>query len=165
MLNLSIEILPIGVIATPFKFSKGTPLQPIKSDVVGEAKLFDEFAQGFESLDGFSHIILLYWCHKTTATSMMIKPYLDTRSRGIFSTRAPSRPNPIGISVVELVQIEGNAVRFKGADMLNESPLLDIKPFIPEVDNRSEASSGWLSGKFNEQNSRYTADDRFEKNT
>jgi tRNA-Thr(GGU) m(6)t(6)A37 methyltransferase TsaA len=162
---MSIEIKPIGVISTPFKTSDGVPIQSIKSNTLGEAKILETYLDGLESLDGFSHIILLYWCHKANPPSMMVKPYLDTREHGLFSTRAPSRPNPIGLSIVELVRIEGNVVSFKGADMLDGSPLLDIKPFVPEFDNRDEATSGWLSKSFKEQDHKFMADDRFEKNS
>jgi len=156
------NLKPIGVIYTPFETSEGVPIQSIKSDTLGEVKLSEEYKEGLESLDGFSHIILLYWCHKAGSTSMMVKPYLDAKKHGLFSTRAPSRPNPIGLSIVELLKIENSIVRFKGADMLNGSPLLDIKPFVPEFDNRLDATSGWLSKAFKEQGSSFTADDRFE---
>jgi tRNA-Thr(GGU) m(6)t(6)A37 methyltransferase TsaA len=156
-------ITSIGLIATPFENSEGVPIQSIKSDTPGEARLLEEYSEGLESLDGFSHIILLYWCHKAGPPSMMVKPYLDSKKHGLFSTRAPSRPNPIGLSIVELVEVERNIVRFKGADMLDGSPLLDIKPFVPEFDNRSDATSGWLSKAFKEHDYSFTADARFEE--
>ena len=161
--QMAIRINPIGVIKTPFKNSEGVPIQSTKSDAIGEALLNEEFTDGLDSLDGFSHIILLYWCHKANPPAMMIKPYLDTEKHGLFSTRAPSRPNPIGLSIVELIQVEGNALRFKGADMLDGTPLLDIKPFVPEFDNRINATSGWLSKSFKELDEGYLADGRFER--
>ncbi|MFX1368999.1 MAG: tRNA (N6-threonylcarbamoyladenosine(37)-N6)-methyltransferase TrmO [Promethearchaeota archaeon] len=160
---MTIKIKQIGVIYTPFKSSEGVPIQSTKSDAIGEALLNEEYARGLDSLDGFSHIILLYWCHKANPPSMMVKPYLDTKEHGIFSTRAPSRPNPIGLSIVELIQVEETGLRFKGADMLDGTPLLDIKPFVPEFDNRISATSGWLSRSLKKQSQSFISDDRFEK--
>ena len=162
---MSMKIKPIGVINTPFKTSEGVPIQSVKSDKLGEARLIEEYVEGLVSLEGFSHIILLYWCHKTSPPLMIVKPYLDTKEHGLFSTRAPSRPNPIGLSIVELIQVEKNVLRFRGADMLDGTPLLDIKPFVPEFDNRINATSGWLSKSFKEQNRDYIADERFERNS
>jgi tRNA-Thr(GGU) m(6)t(6)A37 methyltransferase TsaA len=159
--TISFEIEPIGIIKTPFTSKDKIPIQASKSDVIAEFEIFPEYSLGLDSLDGFSHIILLYWFHKAKPASLKVIPFLDTQERGLFSTRAPSRPNPLGISIVKVIEIKGNIVRFEGADMLNDTPLLDIKPFIPEFDNRCEASSGWLDDSNFNNVDEYTGDDRF----
>ena len=155
------EIRPIGVIRTPFKSKEGIPIQTSKSDTIAEAEVLPEYIEGLDSLDGFSHIILLYWFHRAKSYNLIVRPFLDTQERGFFSTRAPTRPNPIGLSIVKLVQIEENIVKFTGADMLNDTPLIDIKPFVPEFDNRLDATSGWLTGSLHAEKHDYRGDDRF----
>jgi tRNA-Thr(GGU) m(6)t(6)A37 methyltransferase TsaA len=157
------EIKSIGNIRTPFKSSKDTPIQSSKSDVLGYVEVSEEFGDGLKSLDGFSHIILLYWFHKAKVPKMRLKPYLDTESHGLFAIRAPSRPNPIGISIVKLLSIEGTRLNIEGVDMLDETPLLDIKPFVPEFDNRPLATSGWLGKSSLVNDHSFKADARFEK--
>ena len=156
-----LEIKPIGVIRTPYRSKEGIPIQASKSETIAEAEVFPEYTEGLESLDGFSHIILLYWFHKAKSSKLTVTPFLDTQKRGLFSTRAPTRPNPIGISIVELVRIEENIVKFTGADMLNDTPLIDIKPFVPDFDNRIDATSGWLAESVNDEKHDYCGDDRF----
>lgn len=158
---MSLEIKPIGVIRTPFKSEDKIPIQSSKSEVIAEVEVFSEYSAGLESLDGFSHIILLYWFHKAQPLNLRVTPFLDTRERGLFSTRAPSRPNPIGLSIVRIMKIEGNIVRCLGADMLNDTPLIDIKPFVPEFDNRLDATSGWLTESLCAERHDYLGDDRF----
>jgi tRNA-Thr(GGU) m(6)t(6)A37 methyltransferase TsaA len=158
---MSLEINPIGVIRTPFESSDKLPIQAHKSDIIAEAEILPEFSEALDSLDDFSHAILLYWFHRAQPTKLRVTPFLDTQERGLFSTRAPSRPNPIGLSVVKILQIKGNIVRFEGADMLNDTPLIDIKPFVPEFDNRLDATSGWLTNSLFSQNHDYLGDDRF----
>ncbi len=160
---MTIEIKPIGVIRTSFQSKDTIPIQSSKSDTIGEVEVFPDYSEGLESLDGFSHAILLYWFHKAQKFRLKVTPYLDTKERGLFSTRAPSRPNPIGLSIVRIIQIEGNIVNFEGADMLNETPLIDIKPFVPEFDNREDATSGWLTDSFIAKENDYLGDDRFLK--
>jgi tRNA-Thr(GGU) m(6)t(6)A37 methyltransferase TsaA len=158
---MSLEIIPIGVIRTPFKSSDRIPIQSIKSKTTGEVELLSEYTEGLESLNKFSYAFLIYWFHRAKPVSLKVKPFLDTQERGLFSTRAPSRPNPIGFSIVRIIEIKGNIVRFEGADMLNETPLIDIKPFVPEFDNRPDASSGWLvDSQFSKAND-CVGDDRF----
>jgi tRNA-Thr(GGU) m(6)t(6)A37 methyltransferase TsaA len=129
---------------------------------MGEAVVYEEFSPGLESLDSFTHAILIYWFHRSTGPRLLLTPYLDSRERGVFSTRAPSRPNPIGLSVIEIKEVRPDRVLFKGADMLNNTPLLDIKPFVPEFDNRPEASSGWLEKPLHDSSQSFAADDRFQ---
>ncbi|MGQ4912127.1 MAG: tRNA (N6-threonylcarbamoyladenosine(37)-N6)-methyltransferase TrmO [Candidatus Thorarchaeota archaeon] len=151
----------IGVIRSPFKSGHEVPIQAVMSDVIGEAVVFPEYTEGLESLDGFSHVILLYWCHRARPVRMLVRPYLDDCEHGLFSTRAPSRPNPIGLSTVRLKSLDGNRLVFQGADMIDETPLLDIKPFVPEFDNRLDATSGWLTERVTGQPK--LADDRFHQ--
>jgi tRNA-Thr(GGU) m(6)t(6)A37 methyltransferase TsaA len=158
---MSLEISPIGVIRTPFKSSDEIPIQSSKSDTIAEAEILPEYSEGLDSLDGFSHAILLYWFHRAQSAKLKVIPFLDTKKRGLFSTRAPSRPNPIGLSIVRIVQVKGNILRFKGADMLNDTPLIDIKPFVPEFDNRVDATSGWLAEFLHAEDHDYRGDDRF----
>jgi tRNA-Thr(GGU) m(6)t(6)A37 methyltransferase TsaA len=141
---VSFKVSPIGLIHTPFKPGENAPIQPAFSDVEGEAVIFSEFVDGLHSLEGFSHIILVYWFHKAKSPKLKVQPYLDQTEHGLFATRAPSRPNPIGISVVELIRIDEDKIVFKGADMLDGTPLLDIKPYVPGFDGVSDARVGWL---------------------
>lgn len=160
---MALEIRPIGIIHTPLTSSLDCKIQSRWSDVVGEAQIFAEYMEGLESLSGFSHIILLYWFHRAKHTVMRVRPYLDSKERGVFSTRAPSRPNPIGLSVVKLLSIDHSTILFEGADMFDESPLIDIKPFVPQFDNRLDATSGWLSQSFENPDCTFRADERFEE--
>ncbi|MCK9451520.1 MAG: tRNA (N6-threonylcarbamoyladenosine(37)-N6)-methyltransferase TrmO [Bacteroidales bacterium] len=145
----SINIKPIGVIRAQYSDSKSTPIQPFfaKGSLLSVATLNEEFIDGLDGLEQFTHIILLYWLHKSRAPKLRQKPFLDEKEYGVFAIRSPHRPNPIGMSVVELVKIEENRVYFYQADMLDNSPLLDIKPFVPDFDNRPNAGMGWLAGK------------------
>ena len=156
-------VKPIGVIRTPFKSSENTPIQSSKSDTKGHVYVAPEYIEALKSLDGFSHIILVYWFHRAKPPKMLQKPFLDTEEHGLFSIRSPSRPNPIGISTVKLINIEGTRLDFEGVDMLDETPLLDIKPFVPEFDNRTQATSGWLTKSSLVKNHSHIADSRFEK--
>ena len=151
------------MIRTSFKSNDKIPIQASKSEALGEIEVFHEYSQGLDSLDGFSHMILLYWFHKTKTPKMKITPFLDTKERGLFSTRAPSRPNPIGFSIVRICGINGNTIEFEGADMLNDTPLIDIKPFVPEFDNREAATSGWLEKPIATKKDDFLGDDRFIK--
>ena len=139
------EFSIIGVIHTPHKDPKGTPIQPIGAlDIEGIIELQPKYLKGLKDLDGFSHIILLYHFHKSKQYNLQVKPYMDQEKRGLFATRYPARPNPIGLSVVRLSKIIGNRLYILDVDMLDGTPLLDIKPFIPEIDNRENARIGWL---------------------
>ncbi|MGY5874132.1 MAG: tRNA (N6-threonylcarbamoyladenosine(37)-N6)-methyltransferase TrmO [Candidatus Thorarchaeota archaeon] len=158
---MQISMHPIGVIRSPYSQSENTPIQPCFSDEIGYAEIEEEYVDGLESLDGFSHIILLYWCHRARLPRMKVTPYLDKREHGLFATRAPSRPNPIGFSIVKLLKIEGNRLTFGDTDILDETPLLDIKPYVPKFDNRPDATSGWLTDSLSDADQRGIADSRF----
>ena len=143
-----IEYTQIGIIRTPFKTPAGTPIQPTGADdVEAKVKIFPEYCQGLADLEGFSHIILLYLFHLSKEFKLKVKPFLDGELRGLFATRAPARPNPVGISVVRLVRIDGAVLYIKEIDVVDKTPLLDIKPYIPEFDIRKVDSTGWIGEK------------------
>jgi tRNA-Thr(GGU) m(6)t(6)A37 methyltransferase TsaA len=140
-----IRYRPIGIIHSPFGEPKGTPIQPSAAlGVEGTVEVFPKYADGLKDLEGFSHIILLYHFHLSKEPSLEVKPYMDEQPRGVFATRAPSRPNPIGISVVPLVKIEGNVLHVRNVDIVDKTPLLDIKPYVPDFDVRDVEKTGWL---------------------
>ncbi len=155
------QILPIGVIKTPFNDLKGMPIQPSgASETEGTLVINPEYEQGLNDIQGFSHIILLYHFHKSTGYDLMVTPFLDTKKRGLFSTRAPRRPNSIGLSIVELTGREKNELFVKGIDVLNNTPLIDIKPYVPKFDVRAVTSTGWLE-EAQKQAVTMKSDDRF----
>ena len=136
---------PIGVIHSPFEEPKGTPIQPPGAGgVKGSVEVFPAYVEGLKDLDGFSHIILIYHFHLAKSSSMLMKPFMDDQSHGIFAIRAPSRPNPIGISVVRLVKVKGNILHIEDVDIIDGTPLLDIKPYVPEFDPPEVEARGWL---------------------
>jgi len=139
-----VQYEPIGVIKTPYKMKKGTPIQPPGArDVKGTVELNPEYTDGLKDLDGFTHIILVYHFHRTDGHSLHVQPYMDQTKRGVFATRIPGRPNPIGISVVRLDEIQGNTLHVRDVDILDGTHLLDIKPYVPEFD----AEIGWLTNR------------------
>lgn len=143
-----ITLHPIGYIYTPFKDPKDAPIQPRRGKgVKGRIKLLPEFAEGLADLDGFSHIYLLYYLHLIENCKLRVVPFLDDTPRGLFATRAPCRPNPIGLSVVRLTKIEGSTLYIEDLDMVDGSPLLDIKPYVSEFDDIADNRIGWLTGK------------------
>ena len=146
----TIEFKSIGIIHSPFKNLEGMPIQPIGArGIKGEIHLNYEYKEGLEDLDGFTHIILIYFLHLSKGHLLKVKPFLDTEQRGIFATRAPKRPNPIGISVVRLEKIENNKIYISDIDIVDGTPLLDIKPYIPNFDrhNDDEIRIGWFEDK------------------
>jgi tRNA-Thr(GGU) m(6)t(6)A37 methyltransferase TsaA len=157
-----IRYRPIGVIHSPFKQTKGMPIQPPGArGVAGTVEVSPEYGDGLKDLDGFSHIFLLYHFHLSQGYSLTVKPYLDDSLRGVFATRAPRRPNAIGISVVRLVEIEGCTLHIEDLDIADSTPLLDIKPYVPEFDSREAERIGWLAGKA-EKAAEVGADERFK---
>jgi tRNA-Thr(GGU) m(6)t(6)A37 methyltransferase TsaA len=143
-----IKYRPIGIVHSPFKEPKGTPIQPSGAEGIGgTVEVFREYAEGLRDLEGFSHIILIYHFHLAKKPSLRVKPFLDDEARGIFAMRGPSRPNPIGISTVRLLRIEGNTLHIQDVDIVDKTPLLDIKPYVPEFDIREVESIGWLGKK------------------
>jgi len=138
---------PIGVIRSPFTEKSTTPIQPTRSTAIGQVIIDPEYAQGLRDIEDFSHIILIYVFHKSSGYSLEVKPFLDDRLHGLFTTRYPERPNPIGISIVQLLQRQGNVLDIQGVDVLDGTPLLDIKPYMFEFDVREDASSGWYESR------------------
>jgi tRNA-Thr(GGU) m(6)t(6)A37 methyltransferase TsaA len=138
---------PIGFIHSPFKQPYGTPIQSAAAqDAQGVVEVFPEYAEGLKDIDGFSHIILIYHFHLSRRFSLIVKPFLDNPSHGVFACRAPARPNPIGISVVRLIKVEGERLYIRDVDIVDGTPLLDIKPYVPEFDKRETEKKGWLEG-------------------
>jgi len=163
MLNSNTKICynPIGVIESQFKKMDGVPIQPAGANgSQGKVRLFDEYSEGLSDLDGFSHIILLYHFHMSEGFSLKVTPFLDDSQHGVFATRAPKRPNGIGMSVVKLLKIKKNILYVENVDILNGTPLLDIKPFVTHFDNIENEKNGWLSKNLQDSN-KIKSDDRF----
>lgn len=140
-----IDFRPIGTIHTPFTDRKGMPIQPAGgAGVQGTIEIFPGFRDGLADLDGFSHIVLLYHFHRSDGYKLRVTPFMDTVKRGLFATRAPRRPNAIGLSVVKLNKIEGCTLHIENIDILDGTPLLDIKPYVPEFDYVQDIRTGWL---------------------
>ena len=152
------KLKPIGIIHTPYKKDGEAPHQAYRSKEVGEIEIFKEYAEGLKDIEGFSHLIILYLFHKSVKRSvkkehflnsfgLLVKPYLDDTPRGLFATRSPNRPNPIGLTVVELLERKENILKVRYIDMLDGTPLLDIKPYVPKFDQKTGVKIGWLEGK------------------
>ena len=136
---------PIGVIRSPFKESRGTPIQPASAEgVEGKVEVFEEYVDGLKDLDGFSKMILIYHFHLAREPKMTVLPFMDDVEHGVFATRAPARPNPIGISVVDLLSVEGKVLRVRNIDIVDNTPLLDIKPYTTKFDVFEIEKEGWL---------------------
>jgi len=158
---------PIGVIHTPFQREAGTPIQPIMAsdEVVGRVEVFPEYVDGLKDLEAFDRVWLLYWCHRARRVGpdrLRVQPYMDSAERGLFATRAPSRPNPIGMSPVRLQRIEGNVLYVAQIDILDGTPLLDIKPYVPRFDAFPDSACGWLERQVHRKRG-VRADGRFEQ--
>jgi tRNA-Thr(GGU) m(6)t(6)A37 methyltransferase TsaA len=136
---------PIGVIRSPFTDKSQTPIQASRSRAVGQVEVYPEFSEGLQDVEGFSHIILLYAFHCSSGYTLRVKPFLDDQWRGLFATRYPCRPNPLGLSVVRLLARRDNVLEIEGVDVLDGTPLLDIKPYVPEFDVRMEVRTGWYA--------------------
>ncbi|MCX7045992.1 MAG: tRNA (N6-threonylcarbamoyladenosine(37)-N6)-methyltransferase TrmO [Candidatus Sumerlaeota bacterium] len=142
---MKIIFQPIGVIHSPFAALDGMPIQPAGAGgIEGTVEVFPEYEGGMKDLDGFSHVILLYHFHRSEGFQLQVIPFLDSKPRGVFATRAPRRPNPIGLSVVKLLEIKGRILRVENVDILDGTPLLDIKPYVPEFDEQTSVRAGWL---------------------
>jgi len=156
---MKIEYRPIGIVHSPFRHPEGTPIQPGRAKgAEGTVEVFREYEDALGDLAGFSHIILLCHLHKSRGYRLKVVPFLDTEPRGLFATRAPNRPNSIGLSIVRLLAVNGNILSVTGVDLLDGTPLLDIKPYVREFDEQTGAHSGWLESA---GIARDTADGRF----
>ena len=134
---------PIGTIHSPFTEKDRTPIQAARSAAIGLVEVYPAFAEGLKDIEDLSHIYLLYVFHKSSGYTLQVKPFLDDREHGIFATRYPYRPNPIGISTVRLISRQGNILTIEGVDVLDGTPLLDIKPYVPDFDLRTDVRAGW----------------------
>ena len=143
---MQVTYTPIGVIRSPFQTPEGMPIQPAGAvGIEGAIDIFEPYEQGLADLEGFSHIILIYHFHKVNGWDLTVTPFLDTEPLGLFATRAPRRPNPVGLSVVRLLSREGRRLRIEGVDVLDGTPLIDIKPYSPEFDHAESARTGWMA--------------------
>jgi tRNA-Thr(GGU) m(6)t(6)A37 methyltransferase TsaA len=142
----------IGAIRSPFIDQDTTPIQSIFSEAEGTVEVFPEYAEGLQGIEGFSHIILLYHFHRADGYRLRERPFADgSKERGIFAIRHCNRPNPIGISIVKVASVEGNTVRVRGIDVLDGTPLLDIKPYVRQFDHRDDVRSGWVDARHLEE--------------
>lgn len=140
-----IRLKPVGVVHSPFKEPNGTPIQPTAAlDVEGSVEVFPEYVDGLKDLEGFSHIILLCYMHMAGRPKLHVRPFMDDELHGVFAVRAPARPNSIGLSTVRLDRIEGNMLYVRDLDIVDGTPLLDIKPYVPKFDHREVTRTGWL---------------------
>ena len=152
-------LTPIGIIRSPYREIAGTPIQPVfAADAEGEVEVFEAYAEGLRDLDGFERIWLVYAFHRAGPARLRLVPFRDTVERGVFATRAPCRPNAIGLSCVRLLSVAGRVLRVAGVDVLDGTPLLDIKPYAPAFDAFPDSRAGWLDAGRAE---RTRADDRF----
>jgi tRNA-Thr(GGU) m(6)t(6)A37 methyltransferase TsaA len=159
---MGFEYTPIGIIHCPFNEPENMPIQPAGAKgTQGTIEIFKEYQDGLKDLEGFSHVILLYHFHRSGGFKLQVIPFMDTELRGIFATRAPRRPNPIGLSVVELDRIENGLLHIRNVDILDGTPLLDIKPYVPEFDFQKDIRIGWLE-KARDHVSTRKSDDRFK---
>ncbi|HIC96487.1 TPA: tRNA (N6-threonylcarbamoyladenosine(37)-N6)-methyltransferase TrmO [Candidatus Bipolaricaulota bacterium] len=143
-----VKLKPIGIIHTPHKRLEDVPIQPCMSGCIGEIEVDRQYQEGLKDIEGFSHIVILYLFHRSRGYSLSVKPFLDDKPRGLFATRHPRRPNPIGISTVKLLERERNVLKVLGIDVLDGTPLIDIKPHVPQFDHwDEEVRIGWLEGK------------------
>jgi tRNA-Thr(GGU) m(6)t(6)A37 methyltransferase TsaA len=141
----AISMCPIGTIHSPFTEQSGTPIQPsVGKDVTGHIELLPDYQRALRDLDGFERIWLIYVFDRAHSWKPLVKPYRDTVERGLFSTRAPSRPCSLGMSAVKLLGVQGCRLEVQGLDVLDGTPLLDIKPYVPEFDAHPESKAGWL---------------------
>lgn len=153
---------PIGVIHSPFKDIEGMPIQASAAEnTAGTVEIEPRFEAGLKDIRGFSHLVLIYHFHLSKGFSLRVKPFLDSELHGVFATRAPKRPNPIGMSIVRLVSIRGRVLKIRDLDIVDGTPLLDLKPYVPEFDQRKASGIGWLS-KVVDQARQARADNRFE---
>jgi tRNA-Thr(GGU) m(6)t(6)A37 methyltransferase TsaA len=157
----AVRYRPIGIIRTPFREPAGTPVQTTSSvGSAGHVDIDPAFAPGLRDLDGFSHVILLYHLHRVGVTRLTLTPFLDDREHGVFATRSPARPNPIGLSVVRLTGIDRTRLDIEDVDMIDGTPLLDLKPYVPAFDARDDVRVGWYAERLDRIEGAI-ADDRF----
>ncbi|WP_372750856.1 tRNA (N6-threonylcarbamoyladenosine(37)-N6)-methyltransferase TrmO [Labilibaculum sp.] len=158
-----IKLESIGIIRTSYQTIENMPIQPMGA--IGKKAYIEldaSYVDGLKDLEEFSHISLIYHLHKVRDYQLRVVPFMDNEEHGVFATRSPRRPNAIGLSTVKLIGIEGNLIYIEDADILDGTPLLDIKPFFTQFDNRENAKSGWLDRKWDEKYRTLTSDERFK---
>jgi tRNA-Thr(GGU) m(6)t(6)A37 methyltransferase TsaA len=152
---------PIGTIHTPYTNLEQMPIQPKgAAETIGTLVIHEAYKEGLKDLDGFSHMYILYHFHKAMRSELLVTPFMDTEIRGVFATRSPLRPSHIGMSVSQIICVEDNIVTLKGIDVLDGTPLLDIKPYIPQFDTVSNVKTGWMN-KNEAEVANTTSDSRF----
>lgn len=157
----SVLFSPVGVVHSPHKELSGMPVQPPSAaGIAGEIEIFPEFAEGLLDIEGFSRIMVFYHLHRSAGPLLSAIPFLDTVPHGVFASRIPRRPNPLGFSVVRLLSRDRNILKIADVDILDGTPVLDIKPYVPEFDSYPNESSGWFAGKLDDMSSK-RSDDRF----
>jgi len=156
---MSISITPIGIVHSPFEGPEGMPIQAAFSDAVGTLEIYAEYVDGLRDIAGFDYLILLYHFHLANKESLRVTPFLDDEPRGVFATRAPTRPNRIGMSVVRLLKVTGNVLEIGNLDIVSGTPVIDIKPYVPAFDSRTGCRVGWFAGKL-DRAATVQADDR-----
>jgi len=147
----SLELKPIGIIHSSFKNRGKAPYQGYKSEEISQIEVFKEFEEGLKDIEGFSHIIVIYWFNKSQGYHLLVKTPWDDSLHSLFTTRSPHRPCPLGLTVVDLVAREKNILRVKGLDAIDGTPLLDIKPYVRSIDERAVVKPGWFEGKLGKE--------------
>ena len=159
---MEVSIKPIGKIYTHYKEKRGVPFQGVfDPESKGRVEIFKEFETGLADIEGFSHLIFLYLFDRAEGYDLVCRPYMEDKLHGVFATRAPKRPNQIGLSIVRLESREGRTLHVAEVDMLDGTPLLDIKPFVPAFDHRENARVGWMKGPLRNPDKKTVSDDRF----
>jgi len=162
MSNMEFRFKPIGILKTPYKSKSGVPIQGVfDPESEGKATIFQAYEAGLQDIEGFSHLIMIYVFHRSQGYELVCRPYMEDKLHGVFAIRAPRRPNPIGLSVVRLRKREGRVLYLSEVDMLDGTPILDIKPFSPKFDHRRDVRVGWMKNTFRKAGHRKISDDRF----
>ncbi|MBE0430317.1 MAG: tRNA (N6-threonylcarbamoyladenosine(37)-N6)-methyltransferase TrmO [Dehalococcoidia bacterium] len=143
----TLELRPIGIIHSPYREVGQVPIQNDDSGVICEIEVFEEYEAGLQDVEGFSHIVVIFWFHKLQDYKLLVKPPGEDRLHGVFATRSPRRPCPLGLTVAELLSRDRHILRVKGLDAIDGTPLLDIKPYLPGSDDRTPVRVGWLESR------------------
>ncbi len=142
-----ITLEPIGIIHSPHQKKEDIPIQgAFKPEGVGTIEIFEKYVEGLKDVEGFSHLLIIYFFHKSKDYNLLAKPFLEDKLHGIFAIRSPHRPNHLGVSVVRLLERKGNTLKIGEIDVFDKTPLLDIKPYVPKFDQRNNVKIGWLEG-------------------
>lgn len=164
MKTKKMEYFPIGYIQTPWEKPENMPIQPAGAkEAKGVITINKDYQEGLKDIDGFSHIILLFHFHLTNKYELRVVPYMGTKEHGVFATRSPKRPNHIGLSIVKLDRVEDNKLFVSEIDLIDGTPILDIKPFFEKFDNRNNTRQGWLQKVSLEDIQNLRSDNRFHK--